>query len=87
MPTRKKWTAIGNIKGGSSLNVKGHFMFRCNRCCEVGNFRNAQTWCLDSGATSHVCKEIINLTEINDTKQGRLNFANDATTVSNENTP
>jgi hypothetical protein len=38
------------------------------------------SWCLDSGATAHLCNEIRYFRTINDSKRGTLNLANAATT-------
>lgn len=37
-------------------------------------------WCLDSGATSHLCKELDEFTEISDSRPAKLNLASNATT-------
>jgi transposase InsO family protein len=39
-----------------------------------------RSWCLDSGATSHLCNEIRYFRTINDSKRSTLNLANSATT-------
>jgi hypothetical protein len=38
------------------------------------------SWCLDSGATAHLCNDIRYFRTINDSKRGTLNLANAATT-------
>ena len=37
-------------------------------------------WCLDSGATSHLCKELQDFSEIHGTGSGKLNLANNEST-------
>lgn len=38
------------------------------------------TWCFDSGATSHICKDSEDFSELIDYKRGKLNIASDAST-------
>lgn len=38
------------------------------------------TWCLDSGATSHICKDSNDFSELIDYKRGKLNLGSDAST-------
>ncbi|XP_076623124.1 uncharacterized protein LOC143342789 [Colletes latitarsis] len=41
----------------------------------------AATWCLDSGATSYMCGQLRDFTEIDDSKRSKLNLANHTSTM------
>lgn len=48
---------------------------------KVGDSLNSDYWCLDSGTTSHMCKDINDFAEINrDGNQGRVNLASSMST-------
>ena len=46
----------------------------------VENDTPAKNWCLDSGASSHICKEAHLFSEIYDLRRGRLNLASNSST-------
>lgn len=46
--------------------------------CQVADSINQNMWCLDSGCTSHICKNIKLFTKINKNKSSKLNLVNGA---------
>lgn len=46
--------------------------------CQIADSTNHNMWCLDSGCTSHICKNTELFTEINKSESSKLNLASDA---------
>lgn len=48
--------------------------------CKIDESRASSRWCLDSGASSHVCKDIADFSNVAKIGNEKLNLANDMTT-------
>ena len=54
---------------------------------QAENNTSGEKWCLDSGATSHLCKELRDFAKLNNSKCGKLNLASkDSTTIDGKGT-
>lgn len=57
----------------SLLSIEG-----ATAVCQITDNIDRSVWCLDSGCTSHVCKDINLFTEINKSESSELKLASDA---------
>lgn len=44
--------------------------------CQIADSTNQSVWCLDSGCTLHICKDVKLFTETNKNKSNKLNLTN-----------
>ncbi|KMQ89437.1 retrovirus-related pol polyprotein from transposon tnt 1-94 [Lasius niger] len=46
--------------------------------CQIADNTDKNVWCLDSGCTSHICKDINSFTDISESESSKLKLASDA---------
>lgn len=71
-PSAKKWEDV-SLYASEESSIQSAVL-------RAGVNDSLEMWCLDSGATSHFCKEFNSLAEIFDSGHTQLNLANNAST-------
>lgn len=69
-----------NDKNQSAKNAE-QVSLRADVALQASAIKPSQIWCLDSGATTHLCGDIEAFYEISDSRPGKLNLANSTSTA------